>query len=427
MLYNIKDQYNESLIRIADALDISPSKYQQAVDRYTSVGQWLETGTYKGCSIRPRIYPQGSFRLGTVVRPLTDKKESDYDIDLVCELPTRKKNTTPGAIKMMVGNRLMENDVYQKMLDTERRRCWTLQYSEQDDVGFHLDILPSIPEEDGIIGELVNRGIPADFARSAVAITDRNTDRTIYSWSPSNPEGYARWFDQRKRPVFEHIASVAKTRIFENNSKIFPKVDAVPDALVKTPLQAAIQILKRHRDMLFSGRNWSIRPISMIVTTISALLYNNEADVHSTLKNIIEKLDSHSSLLSPGYPLHESLIPLRLIRRDVEGFWHIPNPVNPKENFADKWHENNNQKAHAFFQWVLQVRKDLIDILDEADSGRILGALSRSLGEGVVRKAIPEVFVIGPTILVGSDSVQRSPVVNIRNPGKPWGKEYETT
>lgn len=420
---NIKDQYNENLSCISDALDISPSKYQQAVERYTSVGNWLKTGVYKGCSVEPLIYPQGSFRLGTVVRPLADKKEADYDIDLVCELQIDKTSTTPGAVKTMIGARLKENDIYRKMLDDEGRRCWTLQYTEQDSVGFHLDILPSVPEEKNIILGLNNSGISMDLADKAIAITDGNTNRTVYGWSPSNPEGYARWFDQRKSLMFEHIVFAEKRKIFESNSKVFNKISAVPDALVKTPLQRAIQILKRHRDMFFSDRDWNTKPISMIITTISAILYNNESDVYSTLKNIIEKLDAHAGLVSTGYTLNENLAPLRLIWRDEQGIWHISNPVNPMENFADKWHEDDNQKARAFFMWVSQVRKDLIDILNIADSSQIVRALSRSIGESIVRKAMPQDFVTGPTIISGATgSAHHPPTVEIKNPSKPWGK-----
>ena len=73
---------NSILQDIAEELDIPPSKYQQAVERYTSVGKWLEGGHYPGSTGTPAIYPQGSFRLGTVVRPIRDGVETDYDIDL---------------------------------------------------------------------------------------------------------------------------------------------------------------------------------------------------------------------------------------------------------------------------------------------------------------------------------------------------------
>lgn len=146
MSLNLK-QYNQFLEQVAADLDISPSKYQQAVERYNSVGKWLEDGDYPGLSGQLKIYVQGSFRLGTVVHPLVEGKDADYGIDLVCELPTSKPETDPETIRSLIGDRLKENATYTRLLDKEGRRCWTLNYAEQDNIGFHLDVLPAIPDE----------------------------------------------------------------------------------------------------------------------------------------------------------------------------------------------------------------------------------------------------------------------------------------
>ena len=98
--------YDEFLTEYIEGLDISPSKYQQAVDRYISVGSWLTEGELLASNgSLPTIYVQGSFRLGTVVRPLMSMKEGDYDIDLVCELPHLKGSVEPVDVKLIVGDR----------------------------------------------------------------------------------------------------------------------------------------------------------------------------------------------------------------------------------------------------------------------------------------------------------------------------------
>ena len=165
----IQHQYNELLVNLSSELDIPPSKYQQAVERYKSVGNWLQEGIYENCTNELDIYPQGSFRLGTVVRPIKKDAEADYDIDLVCCLPVFKMLTTPEKVKIQVGNRLKENAIYKKMLDEEGRRCWTLNYAEQDDIGFHIDILPSVPEEKQLI-DIVSVTVPIEYACQAIAI-----------------------------------------------------------------------------------------------------------------------------------------------------------------------------------------------------------------------------------------------------------------
>ena len=74
----ILDNY---LLRIASNLDISETMREKAERSYRAVGQWLGD-----CDVNSdvKIMPQGSFYLGTVIRPVSDADE--YDIDLVCLL-----------------------------------------------------------------------------------------------------------------------------------------------------------------------------------------------------------------------------------------------------------------------------------------------------------------------------------------------------
>ncbi len=187
MTIELQSKVSSLLEAIASRLDISPTKYKQAVDRYSAVSSWIADGNFEGVK-DIHFYPQGSFRLGTVVRPIRGGQDADYDIDVVCELQIDKNVTTPKNIKLAVGLRIAENDKYQKMLDEEGRRCWTLLYAEQDDVGFHLDVLPAIPEVTSMRKSLVYPSI----AEKAIAITHKNKDQS-YEWYSSNPNGYAEW------------------------------------------------------------------------------------------------------------------------------------------------------------------------------------------------------------------------------------------
>lgn len=418
---DIRDEYNQLLKKISDELDIAPSKYQQAVDRYEAVGRVLEKGDYEEATAEPSIYTQGSFRLGTVVRPLKEGQESDYDIDLVCELQIDKKGATSRSIKTMVGDRLKSHGMYQNMLEDEGRRCWTLKYSEADGVGFHLDVLPSLPEEVALKQNLLAAGVLSQLADQAIAITHKNGDNT-YEWGPSNPGGYADWFYDRMRLAFHAVEYKQRKQLFESNSKIFASVDAVPDPLIKTPLQRAIQILKRHRDRRFAMHGWEKeKPISIIITTLSALLYQQESDVLTTLENIINGLVQYAGLLTTEFKLDESLASLKIISRRADGTWHIPNPVNPEENFADRWHEDGHRRAKAFFQWVTWAHQDLIELLSKHRNISSIGQkLEDTFGTDIVGRAAKGLFVLGaPAVVIPCDS--KVPHVQIENPSKLWG------
>ena len=388
------------LEKIAEALDIPPGKYRDAVDHYRAAGQWLESGRYPQCTNVPAIYPQGSFRLGTVVRPIRNGVEADYDIDLVTEFPIEKSSTTPDLIKAMAGNRLREHSKYQRMLDPEGKRCWTLQYAEQDNAGFHLDILPAIPTS-----------LRQHRNDTSIAIT--NKEKEIYSWSASDPKGYGCWFDEKNYAVFTRMRIEQQHAIQKRAPEIYARVEDVPDALVRTPLQQSIQIAKRHRDMHFNNATHCHAPISIIITTLFAHLYDGENDVYSTLRGIVSKLTIFSGLVE-----HKTVEPnlenRGLIQRTPDSKWYIGNPANPDENFADRWHEDDHARARAFFNWVERFQEDCIGVLSKHNASIVRDQLAAAFGVAVIT---PHMEIICPA----SASRPRPPKIHINNPGKPWG------
>ncbi|EMI20161.1 hypothetical protein RMSM_02919 [Rhodopirellula maiorica SM1] len=357
---------NSILEQIAEELDIPPSKYQQAVDRYQAVGRWLEGGDYPGSTGTPKIYPQGSFRLGTVVRPIREGKECDYDIDLSCELIIPKERTTPQDIRHFIGNRLKEHGKYKKLLDDEGRRCWTLLYAEEDGTGFHLDVLPCVPDPS------IFDNVDQQLSLQSAALTDRRESDNGYDWGFTNPAGYADWFAQRQRVVFSRTASLRKDQIFRENPTIYASVDDVPDQLVRTPLQRAIQVLKRHRDIRFADqKNSSDRPISIIINTLAALAYQQEPDAYTTLANFLDRVQRYQET--------------ELIRCEDDE-WIIANPVNPNENFADRWNDPGSGRPDAFFQWINWLQEDIDEILNASTSFELERSLQGAFGDSVGKR-----------------------------------------
>jgi hypothetical protein len=332
-------------LRIFDELDVPPSKYENAKERYDAVGSWLNEEGSKLVPYDLKIYPQGSFALGTAVRPLGDE---DYDVDAVCLLQLMKDDLTQRNLKDMIGDRLKAHGTYAHMLDPKEggRRCWTLKYA--DESKFHLDILPAIPDE---YGWLVAMGIPKEQAQHAICITDKKTWNSNADWPKSNPQGYVEWFKRRMRVMLEEQRRI----IAKATSK---DVQDIPDYEVRTPLQRVIQLLKRHRDLRFNKDE--DKPISIIITTLAARSYNNEAALIEALLNI-----------APG------------MRRAIEnrnGVWWVPNPVNPQENFADKWAETP-RKAKIFFEWLDAVSRESNALLTEQGFVKVEEYLTKSYGQ----------------------------------------------
>jgi hypothetical protein len=399
------------LEEISRQLDISPTMYKTAVDRYTAVAEYLQR---KG--LNANFYPQGSFRLGTVTRPVKMGVECDYDIDLVCQVLIPKNSTSPSSLKNGVGDLLKDNTKYNEILDEEGRRCWTLNYAEKDGLGFHLDILPSVGENtDNISGLISTYGIPHDYAKHLIAITEKKKD--MYSWVSSNPAGYATWFSSINQPFYELIEKSARQQIFENYQQVFASIEDVPSQLIRTPLQRVVQILKRHRDIRFSGHEFEAdKPISMILTTLTAMIVKNEncitLDIFTLLDFVVSRLLEYAALIdNPTKQIQNTLI-----RRDLNNNkWYIPNPVNPDENFADRWHENGNRKAKAFFEWIKWVSSDLIANLNNENLD--ISSMKYYFGNSVVEKANEKYKL--KHLSTEINNKQSSPV-HISNPTKPW-------
>ncbi len=351
-------QLDRALRKLLRSIDISPSKYQQAVERYQAVGAWLEAEDSDVARYQPAIYPQGSFQLGTVVRPIRGGRESDYDIDLVCALRIDRSSSEPALLKNLVGDRLKDHATYRRLLGREGRRCWTLNYAEEDGVGFHLDALPAVEQ-------IVKSDVPREFAGTTIAITEKDRSTGAYSWVPggSNPRGYAAWFASINQAAFARSIAVEKAAIAASASDLFARVEDVPDGLVRTPLQRAVQLLKRHRDVRFANHKWeSERPISMIITTLAARGYRGEADTWATIQGIVEQIATFAD--SGLIEKHGAL-------------WYVGNPVNPAENFADRWNDVGSARAEAFFSWLGWLQEDLA-LLEATEPDRLAAALSES-------------------------------------------------
>ena len=141
----------------------------------------------------------------------------------------------------------------------------------------------------------------------------------------------------------------------------------VPDWQVRTPLQRVVQILKRHRDVFFSNE-LDVRPASIILTTFAAHLYRGQTSIAAALSDTVAAL--------PRFP------------RRFDGAYEILNPVNPKENFADKWNEDP-ALPKAFFRWVGVLREDL-QHWSEPGAGifHLSSSLNARFGETVVNRAL---------------------------------------
>lgn len=382
---------------IAESIDIPPSSYEKALARAKDLETWSATSAVSA-KYQPRIAVQGSFRLGTVNRPLNDDDEYDLDLGWLLVGAYDRRQYTQQDLKALIGGDL-ETYRVARQIETpleEKNRCWRLRYL--DDLSFHLDAVPCLSEtveRKARMKALMLRHGSGDalaqmLADLTIAITDKtepNYAKLTQDWPLSNPEGYARWFEFRMRQAGTLLEARAKAVGLRS-------IDELPAFRWKTPLQTAVQLLKRHRDVMFEC-NRDAQPISVIITTLAAMAYRGEVDPFEALIRILDDMEGFVNQKAP----------------------RIPNPVNPLEDFAHKWdsEEGKARQLEANFRrWVAQARADVRFIAQSGDPAAVVERMKRGFRVPLNRE------VVGKIIGVVATATPKR--VEIVEPARPWGR-----
>jgi hypothetical protein len=95
----------ELLERVCESLELSPSQFALAKQRYEGVGQCLAVS--KEPVLRDiAVFLQGSAALRTTVKPIG---VNEYDVDLVAHVPDLDVQVSPAALKKAIGDCLRGN------------------------------------------------------------------------------------------------------------------------------------------------------------------------------------------------------------------------------------------------------------------------------------------------------------------------------
>jgi hypothetical protein len=333
------DIISRLLTSTVQELDIPPALRAAATAEYQHVGEWL--ASHADAADGWIVHPQGSFLLNTVVLPSLG---DEYDVDTVCRRALKKHQTTQATLKQEVGESL---ELYRALHESpdgpralkERNRCWTLLYPSR--LRFHLDVLPAIPNPEG--------------GPSAILITDKE----LRKWQFSDPLAYADWFKAQSELEF-----VQKRMVLAEAERTPPQ--AIPDWQVKTTLHRVVQVLKAHRNEHFRDE-LDMRPASILLTTLAAHAYRGEQDLMDAVLEAVE--------LMPHYI------------KDTDDGPQVLNPVEPRENFADRWRAKPVLETR-FHAWLEKLAEDVREASSQQGLQKVAVRLSESFGEQPVQKAM---------------------------------------
>jgi hypothetical protein len=174
------------------------------------------------------------------------------------------------------------------------------------------------------------------------------------------------------------------------------RVDDLPARKWRSPLQRSIQILKCHRDLMFAD-NPDAKPISVILTTLAGEAYQGEEDVASALAAILTTM---GKLIRPDRP-------------------RVPNPVNPSEDFADKWYDpayRHLSLEQNLKWWLHQAQEDFRIISQSRDPDFITEQAATKFGAELDRDDLRrELGVAAPAVITRPKTH-----TIVETPAKPW-------
>lgn len=301
------DPLDALLAEVAVSLQLPPGLHAKAISRYEAVRTYIER---PGSPLHDRVsalYPQGSMAIDATIS--TRGTEDEYDLDIIAEITG--PDGGPEDLLDLLEAALQGYPVGRIVRQT---RCVTLYYAD----GMHIDVTPArrrSPVEKVSDIPHAKRGPVADPAR----------------YVAMNTYGFVNWYKART-PLEPRFALAVNRRLYERAGMAFDAAD-VEDVPAQTPIVVksvttlGLQLIKRHRNILYADAAGRIPPSIML-------------SCHA----------GHAAM--PGMGLGDMVIrQARWTARAIEEaarngrLLTVLNPVFAEEHFTDRWPESQVQQT----------------------------------------------------------------------------------
>ena len=356
------DPLDAILAEVAIRIQLPPSKYRLAVERYRAISAWLEREDSPLKDRIVRLYPQGSMAIrATIASGVSD---GNYDIDIVAELmlsagvkPEEVLDLLFEVIRGEPGSRYYE-------MVKRRSRCVTVFYAD----GMHLDVTPVVLE-------------PQHPPRTSYLFHD-DPDKPGEPGMTllMNAWGFCDWFKVRTgdgERFVETFAELARSRDAHAEADTEP-VDPQEDPARKSSDVVSLQFIKRNRNLRFEGREGRMPPSVLLSKWVA-----DDAMGHDSLMDAIEH--------------HVERIRRRIVRAESRGMLVSEcNPACDRDCFTDRWPLTHAaQRLYLSdlvrFQQALaelrsgelsinEIQKRLVDLFGETHVRSAIEAVQNSVG-----------------------------------------------
>lgn len=297
------------LADVALRIQLSPTQYGLATERYETIHKWLEREGSPLANLVARLYAQGSMSIGATIFSSMD--DEDFDIDVIVELLVDAD--TPPDVVLDIFFLAVKGEKGSRYYDKVERntRCVTVHYEDM-----HIDLTPVVI-------------VPERPARSSWIYHHKQDDPSAPAGRYlANPWGFANYY--RENTPLDHdfaeaFASFAEGRSGYDMIATAKAADAepVPELEPITQKSRALvvhQLTKRWRNNRFSKRKGARRPPSPLLACVNAQSAGQTETLAEELHFQIECLLS------------------RFEAAQVQGRRiHVVNPRCEDDVFSDRW------------------------------------------------------------------------------------------
>lgn len=292
------------LADVAIRVQLSNTDYNEAVQRYNTIADWLDRPDSLLEGRVNRLYAQGSMAIGATIA--SKLRTDEFDIDIIAELALPLGTAPQHVLDLLYESIRSKRDSRYYSMTERRTRCVTVHYTDD----MHLDVTPAIllPLHEPRTSHIFHSK-PEDHAEP---------DSTLVA----NPYGFAEWY-KATTPLDHDFVALFEKRAGDWERLVkaaeAENVPAQQPPYRKSKATITLQLIKRWRNVRYDGRAGR-RPPSIVLAKLIA----DAANHTDTLSEELHLQAAH--LLKRFSEWHQAGLCIRVV-----------NPRCGEDVFTDRW------------------------------------------------------------------------------------------
>lgn len=356
---------DEILANIAVRIQLPPSTYQKAIERYNTIADYIDRPTSSLNDNVNEVYTQGSIAIGATIRSLKSQSDDLYDVDIIAEINGRNDSTPTEILDELYHSVNGEKGSRYHGRTIRQTRCVTVQYGDM-----HIDITPMVR---------VSSTHQALERAGKISHSSTESPRVEY-FAENNSYGLAEYINTRVPQTRVFSERFAKRATAYDQELLLEKAEVQPapdqtEVQEKSITIVALQLIKRHLQILWSD-NESRKGFRKPPTVILSRLVSDFGLGDGSLSNEVICL---ANRLSDKFSSTEKVV--------------VTNPSYEKDELTDRWPESHRiAEDQKIFSSDMRNLASLLMKAQSMSLGEKRKILENLFGESILGQAYQEFY-----------------------------------